>query len=113
MSLTGSPPLNSPTAPALSGSLVISAFSRTRWHSEAPSDVYTAYYEELCRAAAGGLFDILSHLTAVEAYGPPIDPTLAGSLYPMVAAAIITLAYMAWIFSMVLENGVTIIKFIE
>jgi hypothetical protein len=31
----------------------------------------------------------------------------------MVAAAIITLAYMAWIFSMVLENGVTIIKFIE
>lgn len=65
-----------------------SIFSRTRWHSEAPSDVYTAYYEELCRAAASGLFDILSHLTAVEAYGPPIDPALAKSLYPMVAAAI-------------------------
>jgi histidinol-phosphatase (PHP family) len=64
-----------------------SIFSRTRWHSEDPSDVYTAYYEELCRAAASGLFDILSHLTAVEAYGPPVDPSLAKSLYPMVAAA--------------------------
>jgi histidinol-phosphatase (PHP family) len=65
-----------------------SIFARTRWDSEDASDVYTAYYEELCRAAASGLFDILSHLTAVEAYGPPIDPSLAGSLYPMVADAI-------------------------
>jgi histidinol-phosphatase (PHP family) len=65
-----------------------SIFARTRWDNEDASDVYTAYYEELCRAAASGLFDILSHLTAVEAYGPPIDPALAGSLYPMVATAI-------------------------
>lgn len=65
-----------------------SIFARTRWDSEDASDVYTAYYEELCRAAVSGHFDILSHLTAVEAYGPPIDPALAGSLYPMVADAI-------------------------
>jgi len=64
-----------------------SIFARTRWETEDPSTVYTAYYEELCRAAMSGLFDIMSHLTAIEAYGPPIDPTLAGSLYPMVAVA--------------------------
>lgn len=65
-----------------------SIFARTRWETENPSDVYTAYYEELCHAATSGLFDILSHLTAVEAYGPPIDTALARSLYPMVAEAI-------------------------
>jgi histidinol-phosphatase (PHP family) len=65
-----------------------SIFARTRWDNENASEVYTAYYEELCRAAGSGLFDILSHLTAVEAYGPPIAPALAGSLYPMVADAI-------------------------
>jgi histidinol-phosphatase (PHP family) len=65
-----------------------SIFARTRWANEDASDVYTAYYEELCRAAASGLFDVMSHLTAVEAYGPPIDPVLTGRLYPMVAAAI-------------------------
>jgi len=65
-----------------------SIFARTRWDNEDASDIYTAYYEELCRAAGSGLFDILSHLTAVEAYGPPIAPALAGSLYPMVADAI-------------------------
>lgn len=65
-----------------------SIFARTRWETENPSDVYSAYYTELCRAAESGLFDILSHLTAVEAYGPPIAPKLAGHLYPMVAEAI-------------------------
>jgi histidinol-phosphatase (PHP family) len=65
-----------------------SIFARARWEHEDASTVYRAYYEELCRAAQSGLFDIMSHLTAVEAYGPPIDPMLAGHLYPMVAAAI-------------------------
>lgn len=65
-----------------------SIFARGRWANEDASTVYTAYYEELCRAAQSGLFDIMSHLTAVEAYGPPIDTALAKSLYPMVASAI-------------------------
>lgn len=65
-----------------------SIFARKRWETENASDVYAAYYEELCVAATSGLFDIMSHLTAVEAYGPPIDPALASDLYPMVAESI-------------------------
>lgn len=66
----------------------ISIFSRTRWETEAAANVYTEYYRLVQRAAALGLFDILSHLTAVEAYGPPLPDDLAERLYPPVAQAI-------------------------
>lgn len=65
-----------------------SIFRRDRWKTDSPDDVYTEYYR-LVRAAAGtGFFDILSHLTAVEAYGPPISETLADQLYAETAEAV-------------------------
>ena len=66
-----------------------SIFSRTRWETESAADVYTEYYRLIQRAAVSGLFDILSHLTAVEAYGPPLPDDLAEQLYPPVAQVIV------------------------
>lgn len=65
-----------------------SIFRRARWLTDDPTTVYTEYYRLLRIAATCGLFDILSHLTAVEAYGPPLPPGLAERLYPPVADAI-------------------------
>jgi histidinol-phosphatase (PHP family) len=65
-------------------------FSRTRWRYESASEIYSDYYRQVALAAASGLFDILSHLTAVEAYGPPISEEQADRLYPPVADAAAT-----------------------
>ncbi len=65
-----------------------SIFDRTRWTAEDAGETYSAYYELLIQAAGSGLFDILSHLTAVEAYGPPISEELSDRLYSRVAQAV-------------------------
>lgn len=65
-----------------------SIFKRDRWRYDDPEAVYTEYYRLVARAAGSGMFDILSHLTAVEAYGPPLFDDLADRLYPPVADAV-------------------------
>jgi histidinol-phosphatase (PHP family) len=65
----------------------INIFKRTRWDTERAEDTYADYYRVVQLAAASGLFDILSHLTAVESYGPPVSDDLAKRLYPPVAEA--------------------------
>jgi histidinol-phosphatase (PHP family) len=65
-----------------------SIFSRTRWLYEDAAAVYEDYYRQVALAAASGLFDILSHLTAVEAYGPPVTDEQAALWYPPVAEAV-------------------------
>ncbi len=50
--------------------------------------IYRDYYRLVARAAQSGLFDTLSHLTAVEAFGPPIADALADELYPPAADAV-------------------------
>ena len=65
-----------------------SIFDRSRWADQNPADVFADYYRLVALAARSGLFDTLSHLTAVEAYSPPIDPALAARLYPPVADAV-------------------------
>lgn len=62
-------------------------FNQARWQREEPEAVFRAYYASVVRAARSGLFDILSHLTAVESYSPPLRPELAAELYPEVADA--------------------------
>ena len=67
----------------------VSIFNKSRWEKgEAPEEVYEEYYRLVILAAQSGIFDILSHLTAVEAYGPPIGDDLARLLYPPVADAV-------------------------
>ena len=67
----------------------VSIFNKGRWDKgEAPEEVYEEYYRLVSLAAQSGLFDILSHLTAVEAYGPPIGDDLVRLLYPPVADAV-------------------------
>ena len=68
-------------------SLGRSIFSRERWATDAAEPIYRDYYRQVADAARSQLFDILSHLTAVEAYGPPIGE-LADELYPPVADAV-------------------------
>jgi histidinol-phosphatase (PHP family) len=65
----------------------INIFKKTRWGTERAEDIYAEYYRVVQLAAASGLFDILSHLTAVESYGPPVPDALAKRLYPPVAEA--------------------------
>lgn len=65
-----------------------SIFSKTRWMYENAADIYTDYYRQVQLAAGSGLFDILSHLTAVEAYGPPVTDEQAALWYPPVADAV-------------------------
>ncbi len=65
-----------------------SIFKRDRWSSDRPEDVFTDYYRQVVLAARSGLFDILSHLTAVEAYAPPVSDSLRDALYPAVADAV-------------------------
>ena len=66
----------------------MSIFYRDRWQNEDSAGTYAEYYRLLGQAARSGLFDILSHLTAVEAFGPPLPDALADALYPPVVTAI-------------------------
>ncbi len=69
----------------------VSVFDRARWRTatgDAAEAVYAEYYRLVALAARSGLFDILSHLTVVEAYGPPVSDALAARLYPLVADAV-------------------------
>jgi histidinol-phosphatase (PHP family) len=50
--------------------------------------IFADYYRQVILAAESGIFDILSHLTAVEAYSPPIEESIADELYPPVADAV-------------------------
>jgi histidinol-phosphatase (PHP family) len=63
-------------------------FERKRWEDEDAEETYADYYRLVACAARSGLFDILSHLTAVEAFGPPISEALAARLYPPAADAV-------------------------
>jgi len=65
-----------------------SIFKRDRWQSERAEDVFADYYRQVALAAGSGLFDVLSHLTAVEAYAPPIPEALADALYRPAADAV-------------------------
>jgi histidinol-phosphatase (PHP family) len=65
-----------------------SIFNKKRWAAENAEETYTEYYRLVRAAAASGLFDILSHLTAIESYGPPVPDELAERLYPPVADAV-------------------------
>jgi histidinol-phosphatase (PHP family) len=66
----------------------INIFNRKRWETENAADTYEEYYRVVQLAAASGLFDTLSHLTAVESYGPPLPDDLAERFYPPVAEAV-------------------------
>jgi histidinol-phosphatase (PHP family) len=63
-------------------------FDRSRWATEDAAETYADYYRQVIAAAGSGLFDILSHLTVVEAFGPPVPDELAARLYPPVADAV-------------------------
>ncbi|MBC8137643.1 MAG: histidinol-phosphatase [Fibrella sp.] len=65
-----------------------SVFDRARWRQEDPVAVWREYYKLVIEAAQSGLFDILSHLTVVEAYSPPVPDALTRELYPPVAEAV-------------------------
>ncbi|MBC8102243.1 MAG: histidinol-phosphatase [Cytophagales bacterium] len=65
-----------------------SVFSRARWQTERAEDTYAEYYRLVQLAAASGLFDSLSHLTVIEAYGPPVGDDLVTRLYAPVARAV-------------------------
>ena len=65
-----------------------SVFDRARWREEPAEPVFREYYRLVIAAAQTGLFDILAHLSVVEAYAPPMPPDLADELYPEVAAAV-------------------------
>ncbi|MGC4042688.1 MAG: histidinol-phosphatase [Armatimonas sp.] len=65
-----------------------SIFDRRRWATDNPDEVFAAYYALVAKAACSGLFDILSHLTAVEAYAPPNTRKRAHKYYPGVADAV-------------------------
>ncbi|MFM7323188.1 MAG: histidinol-phosphatase [Armatimonadota bacterium] len=69
-------------------SLGSSIFKRDRWLRDDPEQVFRDYYGQVADAARSGLFDILSHLTAVEAYAPVPPAALADGLYPAVADAV-------------------------
>lgn len=58
------------------------------WERVDVEAVFRDYYRQVADAARSGLFDILSHLTAVEAYAPLPDPDLADALYVPVADAV-------------------------
>lgn len=65
-----------------------SVFNTARWQREDPEAVYTEYYRVARLAAGCGLFDILSHLTVIELFGPPLPEEWASRLYGPVADAI-------------------------
>lgn len=63
-----------------------SIFKRSRWATDKTEEVFADYYRQVADAARSGLFDILSHLTAVEAYAPERES--ARQFYPAVADAV-------------------------
>jgi histidinol-phosphatase (PHP family) len=65
-----------------------SIFDRRRWATDDPDTVFASYYGLVEDAARSGLFDILSHLTAVEAYAPPQVRKRAVEYYAAVADAV-------------------------
>ncbi len=69
-------------------SLGASIFKRDRWRRDDVETVFRDYYGQVVDAAHSGLFDILSHLTAVEAYAPVVPDALRDRLYPHVADAV-------------------------
>ena len=66
----------------------VNIFWRPRWETEDAERTYREYYRLVIAAARSGMFDILSHATACESYGPPIGETLSGELYPPVVEAV-------------------------
>jgi histidinol-phosphatase (PHP family) len=63
-------------------------YDQSRWGGENAEVTYAAYYALIAQMAASGLFDVLSHLTAIEAYGPPLPDELSDRLYPPVVEAV-------------------------
>lgn len=63
-------------------------FWQGRWETEDAERTYREYYRLTIAAVRSGLFDILAHATACEAYGPPIGEALADELYPTVVEAV-------------------------
>jgi histidinol-phosphatase (PHP family) len=66
----------------------VNIFRKDRWDTDNAEEVFRDYYRQVADCARSGLFDILSHLTAVEAYAPLPSPSLADELYTPVADAI-------------------------
>ena len=65
-----------------------SVFDRARWREEPAEAAFREYYRLVVAAAQSGLFDILSHLSVIEVYAPPIPAPLAAELYLQVADAV-------------------------
>ena len=66
----------------------LNIFRPERWQHPV-EEVYAEYYRLVAKAAQTGLFDIMSHLTAVEAFAPSPSDDLAAQLYPPVADAVL------------------------
>ena len=62
-----------------------SVFDKKRWQDENAADTFRAYYELVQDAAQSGMFNILSHLSVIEAYSPSMPETLQREIYPNVA----------------------------
>jgi histidinol-phosphatase (PHP family) len=67
---------------------LVSIFHKARWQHEDAEKTYADYYRLVILAAKSGMFDILSHITAIESYSPHLSEMLMASLYPPVADAI-------------------------
>jgi histidinol-phosphatase (PHP family) len=65
----------------------VHVFHRPRWEYEDAADTYRQYYGLQVAAARSGMFDILAHATAAEAFGPPLGD-LADELYPPLVEAV-------------------------
>ena len=68
--------------------LGVSVFDWTGRGEQTSEAVFREYYRQVAAAAHSGLFDILSHLSVIECYSPPIPDALARELYPQVAEAV-------------------------
>ena len=66
----------------------VNIFRKDRWQTDNSEAVFRDYYRQVADCARSGLFDILSHVTAVEAYSPLPSPELAIEIYTPVADAI-------------------------
>lgn len=66
----------------------VNIFWRPRWENEDAERTYREYYRLVIAAARSGMFDVLSHATACESFGPPIGEALSDDLYPPVVEAV-------------------------
>lgn len=58
------------------------------WARSSVEDVWAGYFDELCRAARSGFFDVLSHPDLVKIFGRrPEDESLVAGLWEELAAA--------------------------